>query len=453
MAIIRPRLTDHYGVLVSQAAVDFAIPFLDEDIPLFVDPFLLWKSPSQQDQSLHTAIVNSFNNLGHRWKTGDKENAKRILISSSECDEVGLGLSHTKHGQRIGASAAESILSLFDDIPEYNKHGFVHFEEIQMFVDQIARDRISDITCSFVKSFLIDFTIDACYRYSIPVEDVSLPVYDYRQNDFANERTTLPVSPEDKKPIIFVPKRWLRRIQWLNFDDYFENCVPAESPTAKPSRVKVLTYNRHHFDEVRGYIAAKEREKSSCHNDPLFTQIPIISARAGLGAIRKLPTGINDSNDKKYERETSRLMASLLYPQLDFADTQSRVESGALIRDLIFYNNQAHPFLREIYDKYASHQLVFELKNVKEIEREHINQLHRYLKDQFGKFGVLLTRNPLSRAMLKNTIDLWAGQRVCIIAVTDSDLDIMVELYDAKQRDPLDVLKKNYVEFTRACPS
>ncbi len=54
MAIIRPRITDFYGILTSQSQLDFAIPFFDEDLPIYADPFLLWKSPSQQDQALHT---------------------------------------------------------------------------------------------------------------------------------------------------------------------------------------------------------------------------------------------------------------------------------------------------------------------------------------------------------------------------------------------------------------
>ncbi len=59
MPLVRPRLTDHFGIALRQEEIDFAIPFLDEDIPLYVDPFLLWKSPSQQDNALHTAITNS----------------------------------------------------------------------------------------------------------------------------------------------------------------------------------------------------------------------------------------------------------------------------------------------------------------------------------------------------------------------------------------------------------
>jgi hypothetical protein len=96
---------------------------------------------------------------------------------------------------------------------------------------------------------------------------------------------------------------------------------------------------------------------------------------------------------------------------------------------------------------------VFELKNVETIERENINQLHRYLGPAFGRFGVFVTRHSLPKAMFKNTIDLWAGKRVCLITLTDSDIETMVQLYETRQRDPIDVLKKSYVDFQRACPA
>jgi hypothetical protein len=146
-------------------------------------------------------------------------------------------------------------------------------------------------------------------------------------------------------------------------------------------------------------------------------------------------------------------MASLLYPQLDFADEQVRSESGVLIRDLVFYNNRSYDFLADIYDLYKSRQIVMELKNVAKIEREHINQLNRYLSEQFGHFGIIITRHPLPRNIYRNTVDLWAGQRRCIIALTDSDLELMVTLYKSKQRLPIDVIKKVYIEFTRSCPA
>ena len=96
---------------------------------------------------------------------------------------------------------------------------------------------------------------------------------------------------------------------------------------------------------------------------------------------------------------------------------------------------------------------MMEMKNVRAVERKHINQLNRYLTNGFGAFGVLVTRNPFTRAMFRNTIALWSGQRRCIIGLTDADLELMVEVFDSKQRQPIEVLKKKYIEFQRACPS
>jgi hypothetical protein len=112
-----------------------------------------------------------------------------------------------------------------------------------------------------------------------------------------------------------------------------------------------------------------------------------------------------------------------------------------------------HSLLSDIWDKYDSRQIVFELKNVKEIAGSHINQLNRYLTEGFGRFGVLLTRNPLKSAAFKNTLDLWSGQRRCILSIADADVELMVNLYEGKQRNPIDVLNMKYVEFMRKCPS
>jgi hypothetical protein len=205
MMLIRPRLTDHYGISVPQAELDFAIPFFDEDIPLYVDPFLLWRSPSQQDQSLHTSLLNAFNHLGVLAARGQQEQAAAILVAASECNEAGLGSSAKRQGKRIGIAKAAEIVDLFKRVPQYAQSGFRHFEEIQFFVEGISKDRISDISCSFLKSFLIDFTIQQCRKLGIPVRGSDIDVYDYRQNTFATQRRIdLPLNPRNGKPLIFV---------------------------------------------------------------------------------------------------------------------------------------------------------------------------------------------------------------------------------------------------------
>jgi hypothetical protein len=455
MVLIRPRLTDCFDIPVCQEETDFAIPFLDEDIPFCLDPFLLWRSPSMQDTSLHAMLVNSFNYLGFLVNKGKEATASEILIKSSECNEVGLGFSGTRHGHKIGPKVASEILSLFRSIPQIQKNGFTHFEEIQLYIDQISKDRISDIACTYLKSWLIDYTIDQCQKFGIPTSDVTLEnIYNTKNNDFKTEKVKLPFNPQDKRPILLVPKRWLRWAPWINCDDYVNDYFIKDVLRGedKLARIEILNFNRQNYDVVSVYVKLKEKTQNDCRNDPLFRPIPIISAKHKFSTIEKLPTGKTDNADKKYEDYTCQLLASLLYPHLDFAAEQVRTESGVQIRDLIFYNTRTEKFLQDIYETYGNRQLVFELKNVQSIEREHITQLNRYLASDFGRFGIIVTRNALQKTMLRNTIDLWAGQRRCIIALTDVDIRLMVSVYESKQRLPIEVLKAKYIEFTRMCP-
>jgi hypothetical protein len=456
LIIIKPRINDFYNIPFTQEEVDFAIPFLDEDIPLYLDPFLLWKSPALQDNALHTSLLVSFNNLGHQYKNGNESDVIKILKNASECKEVGLGNSKTKNGKKISDKEAFNTLELFKNIPQVNKSGFTHFEEIQLFVENISKDRISDITCNLIKSWLVDYTIDECTKHKIPIEKHSINIFDYKTQKFKDEDTYLPQNPNTKQPIIFTPKRWLRYIPYINYEEYFENhfLKETEGKFKDPlNRVQILNYNRQNYDLVETYVKLKESQKDNAKNDPLFKQIPILSSKRKLNTILKLPTGKTDNADKKFEENLCPLLASILYPNLDFAKEQARTENGVHIRDMIFYNNRSYPFLKDLYDDYNCKQIIFELKNVKEVENEHVNQLSRYLTNNFGNFGIIFTRNKPSKKVINNTISLWSGHRKCILILDDEDLKLMCQLYESKQRNPIDVINKKYVEFTRLLPS
>lgn len=453
--LVRPRLNDFHWLPFTQQEVDFAIPFLDEDIPLYIDPFLLWKSPSQQDNALHTTIMNSFNYLGNLYLK-DPKKAIEILKDISECDEAGLWNSKTKQWKKIGDKMAISILSTFKDIPQITKNWFSHFEEIQLLVDSFSKDRVSDISSNFIKSFLIDYTIDQCEKNSIPMQEVDISFFDTKKMDFVEDTISLPVNPQNNSPILLIPKRWLRFVPWINFDDYFTEYVSTSKKLLtwrKIPRVKILEYNRENYDQVEAFVKRKILQQKDCKNDPLFSQIPVLSSKRKLSTILKLPTWKTDNADQEYEKNLCPLLASMLYPELDFAQPQSRTIEWVLIRDLIFYNNTWHKLLKELYGTYGSKQLVFELKNVKEVSTTHINQLNRYLNDSFWKFGIIFTRNKPPKNVYKNTIDLWSGQRVCILILDDTDLELMCQVYENKQRQPIDVINKKFVEFLRACPS
>ncbi len=203
---------------------------------------------------------------------------------------------------------------------------------------------------------------------------------------------------------------------------------------------------------IETYIKAKERTFSDCHEDPLFEQIPITSAKRKFAAIKKLPTGKDQGADRQYEIVLGQLLPSLLYPQLDFAQEQARTDSGVSIRDLIFYNTASTPFLKDMVDSYGSRQITMEMKNVVAIERQHVDQLNRYLAEEWGSLASLSRGIRLGVPNSPRTIDLWSGQRKAIVTLADADIEQMVELFESKQRNPIDVIVKKYGEFRAKCP-
>ncbi len=454
--LINPRLTDYHGIQCAQEHIEFAIPFFNEDIPLYLDPFLLWKSPSMQDNALHTSLMTFFNNLGAKFLAGQKDEAIKHLVLASECHEVKMGTSSSGQGRRMPSKLAEEILATFHIAEQAGIHGFRHLEEIQLLVGGISKDRISDITCSFIKSFLIDYTIAQCSSLGIPTENVQVNnIFHMQKRQPVSEQVNLPINPRTKEPIILVPKRYLRYVPWINFDEYYAKSCPQDDNVQQPetlSRGTILNFNRDNYGAIQEYIAQKERTAEDCKNDPLFSSLPVLSAKRKLKQLLAIPKGTIDLAHQKYEKVIEGLFPSMFYPYLDFAAAQSRTCSGMSIRDLIFYNTGSNQFLKQIYESYNSQQIVMELKNIHELSREHIDQLNRYMTDELGRFGVLVTRNEPKKAIRQRILDLWSGQRKCIIIITDSDISQMVDVFETKQREPIDVLLKKYVEFQRSCP-
>ncbi|ONF87969.1 hypothetical protein BWD13_05475 [Leptospira santarosai serovar Grippotyphosa] len=417
---------------------------------------MLWKSPSMQDNSLHTMLANSLNYIGNLYRKGKEDLATELIVKLSECNEAGLGNSKTRRGKLISSSLAHDILNLYKIVPQISSSGLIHIEEIQLLTDNVSKDRISDLTCNFLKSFLIDYTIDQSKKYNIPIVRTKVEnIFDYKAGKLIIEDVDLPINPINESPILLIPKRWLRQLPWINYDDFFKSSISklTNDLINFTDRISVLNFNRANYDQIETYVKIKEKQASDCKNDPLFKQLPILSITRKLSDVLNLPTGNAKGADKNYEDYISKILATVFYPHLDFATTQSRSDSGVLIRDLIFYNNTSYDFLKDIYNDYSCKQVVFELKNVQQVEREHINQLNRYLSNQFGRFGILFTRNKTPKNIYKNTIDLWAGQRKCILIFSDEDLKLMCNVYTGKQRNPIDVIKMKYIEFMRDCPS
>lgn len=454
-----PRLIDVFGLPITQEDVDFAIPRLLEDIPLYVDPFLLWSSSETEHKELHDKVLSFFELIRQYVVQGKIDKAAEMLAGCEETKAVGLGYaSGSKKGTNIGPKLIANILYAFEGVQQLKDGHLRHFEELQLVVRLIAEDRISDTTIAILKDFFIEYTSAQAREYKMPTRKYAVGnIFDFKSRLWVPaKKVALPYNPIDSTPILLVPLNLLRHLPWINYGDYYRTfykpyVVDAGSLRRKVADAAVKEYNARNYVEIERYVDVKEKTAGLCKPDPLFKPLTLSTLKKKYKELRELPTGSSDKADRRFEDLVYDLFSSLLYPTFEFAQSSVRTVDGVHIRDLIFYNDGKTVFAADIRERYDARQPVFELKNVKSLSSTHVNQLYRYLDEEFGRFGILVTRNPTPKAVVRNLVDLHSSKRVIILCLDDSDIELMFSLLDAGM-DPVDVIKKRYVEFVRLLP-
>lgn len=454
----RPRLSDWYDLPLNEQALDFVVPRLQEDLPLNIDPFLLFNSEKEKYRELHEQLLSFMESVRLSVLAGRTDDAHRLLEGVNEPVEIGLGYSEkNKRGRAFGPKIRRDIVALFGSVPQLLNGGMTHVEALSLLVADVAEDRISDLTASVIREYLIAFSSEQASAVGLPVLPFNLDnVWESSRQVWRPMKASLPFNPVSGSPLLLAPKDLLRTLPFINYDDYYSSTF---APLVLPPRVKgkrpkpaVLEYNRRGYDLVEHYISRKESAAEQCRPRDLFRPASKETLRRKLVELEKLPTGKEDGADKKYESLVEDLLVNFLNPELDFAQSQSRTISGSHVRDLIFYNDAKTPFTNGLRSELDCRQIVVELKNVASVSGEHVNQAARYLSGSFGRFGVILTRRAPSRSMLQNTADLHSSQRKAVVFLTDDDLRTMLECLDNGRR-PIDVLKRSYVYFQRLLPN
>jgi len=95
---------------VSQYDVDFVIPRIGVDVPVGIDPFLLYKSRNPEYRKLHGILVGVFNAGVDAVQRGAIADARRIL-DFPEVSAVGMGYTrNSKQGSGVGTHLTGLIL-------------------------------------------------------------------------------------------------------------------------------------------------------------------------------------------------------------------------------------------------------------------------------------------------------------------------------------------------------
>jgi hypothetical protein len=152
---------------VSKEALDEYGAFnvsLINDLPVFIDPFLLFTSDKPEYQSLHKKIIKYIGFLRDMSDKGKiSEGLLRHWFLFPEVKQNWLGYSKVGNsGSGLGRSFAtalnENLSAIFNDFGNEQITQGSHLEKLCLIKDGVGKDSISDFTTNLIKEFLCEYT-------------------------------------------------------------------------------------------------------------------------------------------------------------------------------------------------------------------------------------------------------------------------------------------------------
>jgi hypothetical protein len=210
---------------------DWFDAILNVDTPLFVDPFLVFKEDSELWADAHESIIKHFENAflliaeGNLKPTSLAYKKALAILEFKEPKEMCLG--YTESGVDGAGSGRGFAKKIADAITEAIKRGLIHpkhFEELGVLSEGIGPDRISDITCTILKTKLIRYTQKIALRHNIKLDKhkVFAGNFNEQRKRWESPEVNLPTNPFSDKPFLFVPERFLSELPELNASDWWE---------------------------------------------------------------------------------------------------------------------------------------------------------------------------------------------------------------------------------------
>jgi hypothetical protein len=439
-----------FKLSMSQAEVDFVIPDLATDIPVCIDPFLLYKSRDATLRALHDQLLAVFSHGFSLYEAKDRKGLDR-LINFPEVNAIGFGYTQGGiHGSGLGWHLNQLVADLLESSEEVRVRGLKHVEELQLLSVGVGPDRVSDIAAGVLKTSLIDYTQQQAQIWKIPIT-ASVPIAHYLDPpdmEWRDGYFDLPVNPLSGLPLLLVPRRIVRLLPWINYPDFYSNeaklllppqpRLPRFPGMTKVKRLEVAKAElvqkaRQKPEVLEQYIGRKEHDAANA--EPLLPDSradeELKTASEDLRAkLKALPTGAAASGD--YQRLVYEILNFLFEPELTGGEFEVSTYMGTERRDLIYWNEAEHSFWKYVRGTYNSPLLMFECKNTAALEIDHINQTAAYLGARLGMLGIIATRSVASDAVMRKIYSIYndsaALPRKVILVFSDADMDAMLAI-------------------------
>jgi hypothetical protein len=224
------------------------------DLPLFVDPFLLFNSRKPAYQKLHDGIIDYLKFL--REKSSDQGLDPHLLQAWYRFPEIHqnwLGFSRSgNRGRGLGLMFATALHgnlgALFRNFGQEKITKGSHLEKLCLIRDGVGRDNISDFTNNLIHGFLLEYTQAFAVKHIHPgmlkTFSVAKVRFNYDTETWEHGSFTLPAFEGDY--VLLTPRDILTRDEtWINKPDLihdFQN-IPEAIPNEQ-LRAQVNNYFR-----------------------------------------------------------------------------------------------------------------------------------------------------------------------------------------------------------------
>ena len=453
----RPSMFPH----LKQLEVDFVVPRLVGDIPLCIDPFLLYKSRDPELRLLHDKLIEHFQEGMDTLETGDQAGAEHIL-TFPEVSEVGLGYgSEDTAGSGLGTILRRLLIDTLKASPAIMRRGIRHVEEMQLISPGIGPDRIGDIASNILKEYLIRYTQRQCAIHSIPLLS-GVPIshiYDPEERTWHDGYFDLPINPATKSSVLLVPRRIVRQLPWINYDNFvkteFRAYLAAKAGSARrkevsPHKSAVTSTSRTETTIIDRYV--KERERQAGDALPFLPPVNDDTRATGSALISRLKqTAVGREAAHQYQQVVLDILTFVFCPDLIDGRLEERTIEGTERRDIIFTNDSDASFFDYVRNTHDSLLIMFEVKNVRELEMPALNQSSTYLGDRIGRLGYIVTRHHPGTNLLRKQISIFNDSQPRKVLLILSDAHLM-ELIEVRMRDagPTKWLQRHYRDFRTA---
>jgi hypothetical protein len=429
------KFSKYFGIKKSQAQLDFVDIDSKKDTPLFIDPFAIAIKGDIWSRLCQAHIQDFFETALKCVKNGDKKRGIALLNGLSEPNETCLGLSKGEPAGR-GVSGKQAF-DLYDNLANSGaaKSGILEdLSEFDLFVDGIAKDKISDITTNIIREHLIDYTIDQCALHNIELVGTypSGRFWDIPSHSWKDKFVRMPVIRGKK--IILVPKYSVRFSMVLNSQEFYSRGVlnfiaadefekgsplvrtlkngeqrPPTKATLKElhpfsktflaefceSNPRVLENYKMLYTSIEGAVGAPTNRQ--LEDD--FDEVRV--AKALSSSLKEIESGTEAANE--YHNLIIGILQFIFYPNLIYPKKERPINDGRKRIDISYTNAALSGFFFRVHTAHniASNEVMVECKNyTKDLKNPEFDQLVNRFSTNRGRLGFLLFRSTNSYELL-----------------------------------------------------